>query len=402
MRQFYHYLWAWGSALWYRHPSRELYVVGVSGTKGKSTTVELIGAILEEADYKTALTSTVRFKVDTDSEDNKLKMSMPGRGFIQNLLRRAVKAGCDYAIIELTSEGGRQSRHLFLELDAFIFTNLSPEHIESHGSYAAYREAKLELARALEQSPKPNRLLIVNGDDQEAGKFQSLRVPHQVRYSLTQLEPITETVRGTEITFREMRMVTKLPGKFNLYNLLAAMTFTAERGVAIEIIKDAVEKFGGVRGRMEQVGWQDFQVIVDYAHTPDSLRQVYETFPQQRKIAVLGGTGGGRDKWKRPVMGTLADQYCDYIILTDEDPYDEDPEQIVKEIATGIRHKKYKIIMDRRLAIREALRQARAGDVVLITGKGTDPYIMGPSNTKTSWDDATVAHEELDKLRASH
>lgn len=395
-----YYLLALLSALYYRFPSRQIRVVAVTGTKGKSTTVELIGTILEEAGYRVALSSTVRFKIGEHSENNLFKMTMPGRGFLQHFLRRSVRAGCEYAVIEMTSEGARQSRHKFIELDAFIFTNLTPEHIESHGSYEAYRQAKLDIAQALVGSRKPARVMVINGDDQEAPRFLALEGPEKMSFHLKQLEPITTTERGTEFVFENVKMVTKLPGRFNLHNLLAAMTFARSQGISLEIIKEAVEKFGGVRGRMEPVGWQDFRVIVDYAHTPDSLRQVYETFPRERKIAVLGGTGGGRDKWKRPLMGQIAAEYCDLIILTNEDPYDERPEQIIQEIAAGIKNKDYKIILDRRLAIREALRQVCAGDVVLITGKGTDPYICGPRGSKIPWSDAAVAHEELERLKA--
>jgi len=371
----YHYATALLAALWYRFPGRSIRVVMITGTKGKTSTAEIINAILNEAGYKTALSSTIRINIADQASPNLYKMTTPGRFFLQKLLREAVGRKCDWAVIEMTSEGARQFRHKFIELDAFIFTNIAPEHLESHGSYEAYREAKLSIARELARSPKPNRTLIVNGDDKEAAKFLALDIPTKITYSLKQLEPIQITNRGTEFTFEGVRMLTKLPGQFNLYNLL-----------------------GGVRGRMEPVGWQDFQVIVDYAHTPDSLRQVYATFPHQRKIAVLGGAGGGRDKWKRPVIGKIADESCDLIILTDEDPYDENPEQIVEEIAVGMKNHRPKIIMDRRLAIREALRQARAGDVVVITGKGTDPYIMGPKGTKTPWDDRDVAREELEKI----
>ncbi|MEA1929517.1 MAG: UDP-N-acetylmuramoyl-L-alanyl-D-glutamate--2,6-diaminopimelate ligase [Patescibacteria group bacterium] len=397
----YHYLWARLSSIWYRFPSRRIKVIGITGTKGKSTTAELISAILETADLKTALSSTVRFKVGEKSQDNKLKMSLPGRGFIQRFLRQAVHANCDWAIIEMTSEGARQFRHKFIDLNAFIFTNLAPEHIESHGSYEAYRQAKVGIARELERSPKAGRALIVNGDDKEAKYFSNIKAEKQIAYHLSDLEPIKETARGTEFNFCEQTIVTKLIGKFNLYNILAAMTFAETQGIAPEIIKEAVEQFGGVRGRMEQVGWQDFEVLVDYAHTPDSLRQVYEAFPGRKKICVLGGAGGGRDKWKRSEIGKIAEKHCDKIILTDEDPYDEDPEEIVKDITAGIKKAKPQVIMDRRLAIREAISRARAGDVVLITGKGTDPYIMGPNGSKTPWDDAAIAHEELEKLKTS-
>lgn len=155
---------------------------------------------------------------------------------------------------------------------------------------------------------------------------------------------------------------------------------------------------------------QSFPVIVDYAHTPDSLEAVYKTFPAHEKICVLGNTGGGRDTWKRPVMGEIADRYCMEIILTNEDPYDEDPEKILKEIQSGIKNHIPHVILDRRSAIRRAiemareftLRRAQGQNVaVLITGKGTDPYIMGPNGTKTSWDDRAVAREELTNMAPS-
>jgi len=146
---------------------------------------------------------------------------------------------------------------------------------------------------------------------------------------------------------------------------------------------------------------QDFTVIVDYAHTADSLEKLYETFQTSKRICVLGNTGGGRDKWKREVMGSVADRHCSHIILTNEDPYDEDPRKIVQDVARGIKKPIYEIVMDRSEAIAKALKLANTGDTVLITGKGTDPYIMGPNNTKLEWDDAQITREELKKLNTS-
>ncbi|MEN9338187.1 MAG: hypothetical protein RIQ41_501, partial [Candidatus Parcubacteria bacterium] len=163
------------------------------------------------------------------------------------------------------------------------------------------------------------------------------------------------------------------------------------------------EQLSLIRGRVERVEeGQDFTVIVDYAHTDDSLRKLYEAFPSSRKIAVLGSTGGGRDGWKRPVLGKIADEYCDEIIVTNEDPYDEDPMKIMSEVASGITAHTPRITLDRREAIAQALSLARTGDTVLISGKGTDPYIMGPHGTKIPWDDTTVAREELKKLLAGN
>src|SRR6185437_14857946 len=190
-----------------------------------------------------------------------------------------------------------------------------------------------------------------------------------------------------------------LPGLFNLQNILAALTLTDAIGIPQATIKKALEKIAPVAGRAERVeAGQPFTVVVDYAHTPDSLRALYQTYSGKRIIGVLGSTGGGRDSWKRPAMGAIAEEFCDMVILTNEDPYDEDPKKIISEIAKGFVKKKPHEIFDRRNAIREALREAKEGDAVLITGKGTDPYIMLENGKKQPWSDKQVTREELKKL----
>jgi len=395
----YHFLLAFLAALCYRFPSRKLFVVGITGTKGKTSVAELTSAILEEAGHTTAIASTLRFKFGKESENNTLKMTMPGRFFLQRFLRRALTQKCDYVILEMTSEGAKQYRHKGIALDALIFTNLAPEHIESHGSYEQYKNAKLSLARALESSHKKNKIIIANSDDKEGADFLNIRVEHKYPYKLTDAEPYTLFADKTELTWEDTLIHSPLSGAFNVYNMLAAAYFAKSQGVGASLVHRALENFRGIPGRMEKIReGQPFTVIVDYAHTPDSLEKVYEVFQMTQKICVLGGTGGGRDKWKRKEMGAIAAKHCSKIILTDEDPYDEDPAEIVREIAEGIGRPVYTIIMDRRAAIREALKNAKTGDVVLITGKGTDPYIMGPENSKTPWSDAQVAREELQKI----
>ena len=240
---------------------------------------------------------------------------------------------------------------------------------------------------------------MVNKDDKEAGKFLSAKVPHKATYSLEDTKPFRLFENGSEITFEGETIRLHLPGEFNIYNALAAATLARHYKIDVKTIKQAFEKFAGVRGRMEKVDeGQDFTVIVDYAHTKDSLEKAYGAYPDKRKICVLGATGGGRDKWKRKEMGAVADTHCAQIFLTNEDPYDEDPKHIVENVAEGIKNTKYEIIMDRRKAIAAALRAAAPGDIVFITGKGTDPYIMEAQGKKTPWDDASVVREELQKL----
>jgi len=395
----YHYTLALLGALIYRFPSRHIKVIAVTGTKGKTSTTEIVNAILEEAGYKTAVAGTLRFKVDQEEERNLYKMTIPGRFFLQKFLRRAVTAGCDWAIIEMTSEGARQYRHKWVDLDALIFTNLSPEHIESHGSFENYLDAKLSIVRALAHSPKRPRIIVANTDNEYAGQFLAAPVDTKTTYATKDAEPYTLEKDATTFTFMGAPLQAHLSGAFNLSNMLAGIAFARTVGISPEVIRRALEKFHGIRGRVERVNaGQDFDVIVDYAHTTDSLEKVYEVFQDSRKICVLGGTGGGRDAWKRPAMGGIADAHCDEIILTNEDPYDEDPMKIIEEIKAGVGSGKANIILDRREAIAQALKKANTGDAVIITGKGTDPYIMGARGEKTPWDDAQVAREELAKL----
>jgi len=397
---FYHYFLSLLGAVIYGFPSKKITVIAVTGTKGKTSTVEILNAILEEAGHKTAIGSTLRFKVGKKSERNMYKMTMPGRFIIQRFLRRAVKEKCKYVILEVTSQAVLQHRHKFIDYDALIFTNLAPEHIESHGTYEKYVEAKLEIARALENSSKKRKVLIVNKDDKESSKFMALKIPEKYEYGLKDFESYEIKKEGINFRLDDENISSDLLGEFNLYNILGAITYAKTEGIESDTIKKALKKFRGIKGRVQFVEeGQDFKVVVDYAHTPDSLEKFYNIFQNSKKICVLGNTGGGRDKWKRETMAKIVDNYCDYVFLTDEDPYDEDPREIVEDMAKHINKRKYQIIMDRREAIRESFKRVESGDVVLITGKGTDPYIMRKNNTKEPWSDADIAKEELRKLK---
>lgn len=395
----YHYALAMVGTYIYRNPSEKLFVIGVTGTKGKSTTVELIYAILEEAGHKTAAASTIRFVIGKESKPNLFKMTMPGRFFLQKFLREAVTKGATHAVVEMTSEGAKQHRHQGIDMDALVFTNLSPEHLESHGGMEAYAEAKLSLARHLAVSPKHPRIIVANADDKYGKRFLETKVEVQAPFSLKDAEPYNTDDKSVRFVWHRELFTVPLPGLFNLKNMLAALALGDALHIPLETMQRALEHISPVPGRAERVvRGQAFTVIVDYAHTPDSLRALYETFKGRRIIGVMGSTGGGRDQWKRPEMGTIADAYCDMVILTNEDPYDEDPHKIINDVGKGFSRKKPFVIFDRRAAIREALREAKPGDAVLITGKGTDPYIMGPKGSKEPWSDKKVAEEELSKL----
>jgi UDP-N-acetylmuramoyl-L-alanyl-D-glutamate--2,6-diaminopimelate ligase len=412
----YHYIWAIAGIIAYGYPARHLKVIGITGTKGKTSTGEMLAAIFRHAGYGVAITNTVHFALfaphngkTLNDTPNLFRMSMPGRMFLQRFLRRAVRAHIDVAIIEITSEGARQHRHLGLAMDGLIFTNLSPEHIESHGSLAAYQAAKVSIGRAASHSPKKERVLIANANDPLTPQFAAFPFTKKRLFDARPTE-INSTLSptGSQFAWRDVVVSSSLLGQFNIENMVAAAHMAEAFGITPVTIAQALERFHGIPGRVQPIlpavgARAPFSVFVDYAHTADSLEKLYQAFPSARKIAVMGATGGGRDTWKRPVMAQMAEKYCDAIFLTNEDPYDEDPQKIIDDLYNGLSEAgrtKTKIIIDRREAIRAGLAAAQAGNVVLITGKGTDPCICGPKGSKIPWSDAKVAQEELEAALA--
>lgn len=375
----YHRFLAWFAALWYRNPSKKLVVIGVTGTNGKSTVVELLAEIIEEAGYRVASASSIRFRIADREKSNDYKMTMPGRVFLQKFLRKAVESGCTHAVLEVTSEGIKQFRHTHIKFDVAVITNITPEHIESHGSFKAYRAAKAELFHV---SP----VHVLNEDDKETYVYLSqVHAEKRLTYALARFP-------------KDLHI--HLPGEFNRANALAALTAAQAVGISHEVSKRALERVGYIPGRLEVVQARPFGVVVDYAHTPDALEKVYTELSAPHLICVLGSAGGGRDKWKRPELGKIAARYCSTIILTNEDPYDEKPEDIIRDVEKGLllsgkNRLDYQKVLDRREAIREALKYAENGDVVVITGKGCEQWIMGPGGSKTAWDDREVVKEEL-------
>ena len=395
----YHYLWAIGSALYYGFPAKKLTVIGVTGTKGKSSVTEMLYTTLTATGAKTAVAGTIRFAIGSENRPNLFKMTLPGRGFIQKFLAEAVRKGCTHAVVELTSEAALQHRHRFLFLDALVFTNLHPEHIESHGSFEKYAAAKFKIGRALAASSKRPRAIVANADDAASAPYLALPVEQKLPFSYKDATDVELGAGTAAFSYKDTRFSLRLPGSFSVMNALAVIKVAEFLALPLGAVRDALDALERIPGRTERIdAGQDFTVVVDYAHTPDSLKALYDAYPV-RKVCVLGNTGGGRDSWKRPEMGRIADLACETIILTNEDPYDEDPKRIVDAMAAGMTRAP-QIIMDRREAIRAALRAARPGDAVLITGKGTDPFIMGPRGTKEPWSDAEVVREELKRLEA--
>jgi len=409
----YHYKLALFGAAIFDFPglNKNLKIIGVTGTSGKSTTIDFITRILEEAGNKVASISSIRFKVGEREWENKYKMTMPGRFVIQKFLRQAKNAGCKYVVLEVTSEGLRQFRHKFINFDTVVFTNLGKEHIESHGGFENYRNAKLEFFRSC------RNIHAINADDENSKYFAKTPAIYNLQFTIYNkflnsnfqtltAEDVVVNQYGVSFKIQDTKFQIPLLGIFNVYNALAAICVAQNYGVSLDVCKKALEKAKGIPGRMEIVQKDPFMVVVDYAHTPDQLEKVYKTLHPKpytlnpNLICVLGSCGGGRDKWKRPVLGKIASQYCDEIIITNEDPYDENPSQILSEIKSGISNFQFLIsnvyeILDRREAIKKAVELAKPGDTVVITGKGSEPWMCVENGKKIPWDDRKIAKEAL-------
>jgi UDP-N-acetylmuramyl-tripeptide synthetase len=422
---FYHKFLALCAAFFYRFPSEKLIVIGVTGTNGKSTTCNIITRVLEEAGYKVGMTTTVNFRLAGKEWINKTKMTMLGRFELQKMLRKMVNAGCDYAVIETSSQGIHQYRHLGINYDVAVFTNLHEEHIEAHGGFENYKRAKGKLFDHLKK--QKNKIIngkeikkasVLNLDDMYVNYFWQFKADVKYGFGVNHESRImnqeNQIVAARDIEFKSdeasfmvdgTKINLKIPGLFNVYNSLATIAVALSQGISLETITRGLENFSGVPGRMEKIKInlkQDFAVYVDYAHDPAALEAVYRTVKPHVKgklISVLGSAGGGRDKFKRPIFGNLADEFADLVIITNEDPYDEDPELIINEIREGIKNKVEGTnlwrILDRREAIEKAIELAQTGDVILITGKGAEQCIMAARGKKISWDDREVIREEL-------
>lgn len=397
----YHLGLAFLSALIYGFPSRKIKVIGITGTNGKSTTLNIASKILETNGFKVAALTSIMFKIGEKEEENKLKMTMPGRFVINKFLSDAVKAKCDYAFIETTSEGIVQNRHRFIDFKTAVITNLNPEHIESHGGFDNYKKAKGKFFNDVKGTH------IVNIDDKHAPYFLEFKAERLITYGIKNEsanirgENIIATSNGSTFSVNGINFNLKILCDFNIYNALAAIAIASSEGISVENCKRGIEVVSQIAGRMEKVIATPFEVFVDYAFVPEALEKVYQFVkPKNGKlICVLGSCGGGRDKWKRPVLGGLANQYGDVVIITNEDPYDEKPEDIIDQVSVGVKDKEKLIkIFNRREAINKAISLAKEGDVIVVTGKGCEPWLCWEGGRKEAWDDRKIVREEFSKI----
>jgi UDP-N-acetylmuramoyl-L-alanyl-D-glutamate--2,6-diaminopimelate ligase len=403
--QAYHYVLAKTAEAVYRHPSEKLIVIGVTGTNGKSSTVNFIAQILQNLGETVGYTSTAGFSIAGKEVENKMKMTMPGRFYLQKILGEMVKARCAYAIIETSSQGLDQFRHLGINYDVAVFTNLTPEHIEAHGGFDNYKKAKGKLFEHLTARRKKHleghdvpKTIVVNSDDEHSAYFASFPADKHMSFSFVDKVIL---VGDVEHPIDEL----PLHAEFEQKNALAAIATVEALGFPLKRVLDAASLLRPLAGRFEKIECgQPFTVIVDYAYEPYALQALFDAVGSERIIGVHGSAGGGRDVARRPIIGKLAGEHEAVVIVTNEDPYDEDPREIIEAVALGAREAgklegtDLFLVDDRREAIKKAFELAKPGDAVLLTGKGSEPVMAVAGGKKIAWDDRKVARELLAEM----
>lgn len=408
----------------YDYPARHLCTIGVTGTDGKTTTSSLISAILEAASRRTGLMTTVNFKVCGQEWENATRQSTLEALEVQQFLRRLLDAGASHAVIEATSHGLELRRVHGCDFDVGVVTNITHEHLDFHKTIEGYQRAKARLFEMLDATRDKGLgvqpVAILNRDDASYEVLKPYCHVPILDYAIDQ----SASVRATDLQldadstrFRailrdserlnlpdtEIMIETSLIGRFNVSNCLAAIAATYSQGIQASDIAEGLAKVGGISGRMELINsGQPFSVIVDYAHTPDSLRKVLTILRPLTigSLMVVFGSAGERDVQKRPIMGQIAAEMTDFFVITDEDPRDENREHILNDIARGAeaagkhRGRDFLCIADRTVAIAAAFAHAQAGDTILLAGKGHEQSIL-IGGEKLPWDDRQVAREQL-------
>ncbi|HUQ33617.1 MAG TPA: UDP-N-acetylmuramoyl-L-alanyl-D-glutamate--2,6-diaminopimelate ligase [Pyrinomonadaceae bacterium] len=389
------------------HPSRELQLVGITGTNGKTTTTYLVAAIADAADEPVAMTTTVEYRVG--QEHWKAERTTPEATDMQRILRRAVEAGCRMAVMESSSQAIDLHRCDALQYSVAVFTNLTRDHLDYHGTMDNYFAAKRRLFDAsLGATPKTS---VINVDDERGAKLADEIAGSGtvvVRYALNREADVTavdvkHSLEGMRFTLRtpagSRELNSPLVGRPHIYNILAATATGLALGYDLDVIAKSLETCTGAPGRFERVPHSgDFAVVVDYAHTDDALINVLRTAREvvEGRIITVFGCGGDRDRSKRAPMGEAAANLSDVVILTSDNPRTEDPLKIFEDVEAGMREtsKPYEKIADRREAIHRAIGQARTGDLVVIAGKGHEDYQLIGHET-LHFDDKEVAREAL-------
>ena len=388
------------------NPARDLRVIAVTGTNGKTTTVNFLNEILKEAGYRTAMFSTANIEIAGEQTVNDTNSTTATVARLQKFFRDAKKADVEFALIEATSHALDQYKFEGVPIEMAIMTNLTQDHLDYHKTMENYAAAKAKLFEI-----NPN-LVVLNADDEWFDYFNNFAAESQkITYGEgesadVKIENFKLYKKGSEANLRidnnvELEIATNLPGEFNIYNMTAAAAGAYLLGISLKDIQEGIANLEGVSGRFEYTTpGLPFDTIVDYAHTPDALEKLLKTAKEisKNRTSLVFGACGDRDREKRPIMGKIAQDLADRIIITDEENYTEDATQIREEIISGISKKNDKLpaniqeIPDRKEAIRKALQIAGKGDIVLITGLGHEVYRV-IDGEKTPWNDTQIVRE---------
>ncbi len=457
--KYYHLCLAFVANIIYGFPSKKMIIIGVTGTNGKTTSCNMLAKILEENGKEVGMMTTINFKIGAEEWVNTTKQGMQGRFKLQKYLKHMLDVNCEYVIVESTSQGIEQFRSFGIDYDVCVFTNITPEHIEAHGGFEKYKKAKLKLFKQLESrkekiinGKKIEKIIVANFDDKNVLDFINFNVDkifgfgirdqvadaseynnvknfiNDPRYSFLIAKNINLNLGNTsfdiEIKKPNQELIydynysLNISGLFNVYNAISASSVAFSLGFDLESIKNALKKIEQVNGRMQFIkGDNNIYGVVDYAHDPNSIAEVYNNLlkiknSEKKLIAVLGSCGGGRDVLTRFDKGNAAGALCDYVIVTNEDPFNDDPEKIINDVFSGvinieenknsdrvvnkiirnINNKKEENInafkiLDRRDAFNKAVEIANPGDIIICTGKGAEKGIATKNGEILYWDE---------------
>jgi UDP-N-acetylmuramoyl-L-alanyl-D-glutamate--2,6-diaminopimelate ligase len=394
------------SAHFFGEPSQGMKMVGITGTNGKTTTSYILKSILDASGIKTGLIGTIDYRIgDVTRRADK---TTPESLDLQRILGEMKSSGMEVVVMEVSSHGLAQKRTYGIDFDITLFTNLSRDHLDFHKTMDSYGEAKMKLFEGLSQEKKA----ILNFDDPFSEKIRDRTNAEIITYGLKEGADFRGVIQSFTLQGSEMKVFfndeeaviqSRLPGRTNLSNLLGAFALGISMGYSLEEVLMGIREVHDISGRLEPVeAGQPFKVFVDYAHTPDALKKVLLALKEltPNKVIVIFGCGGNRDRGKRPIMAKVATENAHFVILTSDNPRNEDPITILNAMKKGIAGGNYEIIPDRREAIQRGIELAKEGDTILIAGKGHEDYqVIG--DEKFPFDDQEVARGILEKISSS-
>lgn len=398
----------------YGFPARKLKVIGVTGTDGKTTTTTLITAMLRDSGFKVGMMTTISLDLGNGPIPNPTRLTTVTSFSLQRGLKQLAKAKVDWVVLETTSHALAQHRVWGVLYSVVAMTNVTHEHLDYHGTFEEYRDAKKRLFELCDANTKGLQTGVANADD-PSGELFAQAVKNPILYGVNKGDinavKTTTTTKGSTLEVEtpkgKLHLKVNLPSSFNIYNALAAAGVGQAVGLDNKQIEKGIASLDSVEGRMNIVDeGQDFSVIVDYAHTPVSFEKIFNEIRPVTKgrMIVVFGSAGRRDEAKRPLQGEVAGRMCDIVVVTEEDDRDQDGEQIINQIAAGaeqagkVRNKDLFLIHDRTRAIGKAIEMAKAGDTVLLLGKGHETSIL-TNFGKKDWNEVETARKALRELK---